>query len=377
MLKGIHLTLLIGPSVPVPAPQPLMDALISVQVTDSSERSGFQISFAVSKSPVFQTLIASGFFDPISTRVVIIATLNALPNVLMDGFITSHELTPSSEPGKSTFTITGEDVSLAMDLNQITMPLPMPDPAKVYTLLAPFAFLGLVPVVIPPIVSPVKSPTTQIEYITKQTPRAFLKALAQKSGYIFTVLPGPLPGSNIAYFGPDMNLPIPQPALSINMDSGSNVESLSFSLNGLAKKIRIYTILDPITKKIPVPLPVPNINALKPPLGLRPAPLIQKTEFADDVSKLDPAAAAQKIIGDAISSASNPPAITSNGSLDVLRYNNVLRSRMLVGVRGAGISYDGMYYVDSVTHNIKPGQYRQSFTLSRDGLISNTPVVLP
>ena len=40
-------------------------------------------------------------------------------------------------------------------------------------------------------------------------------------------------------------------------------------------------------------------------------------------------------------------------------------------------TYDGLYYVNSVTHNIKRGEYKQSFNLSRDGLISNTPVVPP
>jgi hypothetical protein len=48
---------------------------------------------------------------------------------------------------------------------------------------------------------------------------------------------------------------------------------------------------------------------------------------------------------------------------------------MLVGVRGAGIAYDGLYYVNSVTHDIKRGEYKQSFQLSRDGLISLTPRV--
>ena len=32
-------------------------------------------------------------------------------------------------------------------------------------------------------------------------------------------------------------------------------------------------------------------------------------------------------------------------------------------VRGAGAYYDGVYYVKSVTHNIKRGEYKQSFTL--------------
>jgi hypothetical protein len=50
---------------------------------------------------------------------------------------------------------------------------------------------------------------------------------------------------------------------------------------------------------------------------------------------------------------------------------------MMVGVRGAGLAYDGLYYVNSVTHNIKPGQYKQSFSISRDGLVANTPGVPP
>ena len=49
----------------------------------------------------------------------------------------------------------------------------------------------------------------------------------------------------------------------------------------------------------------------------------------------------------------------------------------LVGVRGVGLAYDGLYYVKSVTHSIKPGEYKQSFTLARNGLVSITPVVFP
>jgi hypothetical protein len=30
-----------------------------------------------------------------------------------------------------------------------------------------------------------------------------------------------------------------------------------------------------------------------------------------------------------------------------------------------------------VTHNIKRGEYKQSFTLGRDGMISLTPMVMP
>jgi hypothetical protein len=50
---------------------------------------------------------------------------------------------------------------------------------------------------------------------------------------------------------------------------------------------------------------------------------------------------------------------------------------MVVGVRGAGQAYDGHYYVNSVTHSIKRGEYKQRFQLSRDGLNSNTSTVSP
>src|SRR5215510_11844812 len=115
MLKGIHLTLMIGPAVPIPAPQSVMDALSSVQVTSSKDRSGFQLTFMVGKdSPLLKTMLPAGYFDPIITRVVIIVTLGGLPNVLMDGMITRQEVAPSNDPGQSTLTVTGEDLSVVM-----------------------------------------------------------------------------------------------------------------------------------------------------------------------------------------------------------------------------------------------------------------------
>jgi hypothetical protein len=75
MLQGIHLTLLIGPAVPVPVPQAVMDAITSVQVTSSKDTSGFQLVFAISKnSMLLTTLLPTGYFDPISTRVIVIVT---------------------------------------------------------------------------------------------------------------------------------------------------------------------------------------------------------------------------------------------------------------------------------------------------------------
>jgi hypothetical protein len=70
-------------------------------------------------------------------------------------------------------------------------------------------------------------------------------------------------------------------------------------------------------------------------------------------------------------------AVKGSGSLDVTRYGRILKARSLVGVRGAGTAFDGLYYVRSVTHKIKRGEYKQSFTLERNGLVSTLPKVTP
>ena len=122
-----------------------------------------------------------------------------------------------------------------------------------------------------------------------------------------------------------------------------------------------------------MPIPVPNINAFKPPLGLRPTPP-SRIDFSTTTAKLAPDEAARQILGFLLNK-DNSAAVTGSGALDVMRYGHVLQARMLVGVRGAGLAYDGLYYVDSVSHDLKKGSYKQNFTLSRDGMISNVPRV--
>ena len=373
MAGSIQLSLMIGPGVPTPALADVTNALESVQVTSSTGNSGFQLTFKMGKNSILQTtLLPAGYFDPIITRVIIIATVNGLPSVLMDGVVTRQELAPSNDVGKSTLTVTGEDLSRMMDLVEMPfMRYPGMDMvARVYAILAKYAVLGIVPVAvptIPDILNPMEKIPTQTG-----TDLTYIRQMASKSGYVFYVEPGPAPGSSIAYFGPDIRIPAPQPALNINMDAQTNVESLSFSLDGTAKKIVVVTIMDPVTKKIPITIPLPNINILRPPLGARPV-VPSKLEFAEGMADLDPAEAINETLGMLMNT---NDAVTGSGSLDVLRYGRVLRSRMLVGVRGAGLAYDGLYYVNSVTHNIKHGEYKQNFSISRDGLISNTPAVM-
>jgi len=374
VISKLQLTLLIGPVVTVPAPAEVVDAFQSAQITvTAGQRTGFQMTFAVSRTSLLTTtLIPAGYFDP-GIRVILVVTVNGVPTPVIDGLITRQEVGISDNIGQSVLTVTGEDVSVAMDLIKwqgIPMP-PSPAAGRVAMIIAFYAMFGMIPLVIPELFPSIPLPTDRIE-MQQGTHLEYINKLAQDNGYVFYVDPGPVPGTNTAYWGPEIRIGVPQPALNVDFDSGSNVTSLNFSYDGLARSTYITTIQEQISK-LPIPIPIPDIDPLKPPLAIKPAPAL-RVDLTDDTAKLNPIEALGRSVARASASAD---AVTGQGQLDVARYGHVLKARSLVGVRGAGTAYDGLYYVKSVTHNIKRGEYTQSFTLARNGLISITPKVVP
>jgi hypothetical protein len=204
----------------------------------------------------------------------------------------------------------------------------------------------------------------------KGTDLEYVQLLAKEAGYVFYVEPGPAPGTNIAYFGPEIKVGVPQPALNIDMDAHTNVESLSFTFDSTKGVLPIVFLQNQATRA-PIPIPIPNINPLQPPLGLLPTP-ISNIKVLRDTAKLNPMQAISRGLAEA---GKSQDALSADGSLDVLRYGRLLKSRQLVGVRGAGFPYDGLYFVQSVSSTIKSGEFKQNFNLTRNGLVSITPRV--
>src|SRR5262245_13548321 len=110
---------MIGPGVPIPVPQEVLDALTSVQVISESgeTQSGFELSFTLStKSPLHTLfLLAGGETAFPIVRVLIIATMNGVPLVLMDGVMTNHDVSPGQDPSQSVYTIKGKDLTALLD----------------------------------------------------------------------------------------------------------------------------------------------------------------------------------------------------------------------------------------------------------------------
>lgn len=375
MPRSLQLQLLIGKVIPMPAPAPLIDALDSVQVTTGvGQQGGFQLTFAVSKpSIITQALLPSGALDP-ETRVILMAIVGGMPHVLIDGIVTRQEMSPSNDPAGSRLTLSGEDLTSLFDMVTERMKLiPGPDNVQVMTLCAKprYAVYGIVPFALPPVFPKVNT-SLDTAPVQSGTDLQYIQGLAYNCGYTFFIQSGPLPGMNVAYFGPEARFGLIQPALTMNMGAATNVDSMSFSYDGLSRTQYIVTIVEPTTK-FPIGIPVPDVGLLKPPLAARPAMTLRKKPLPD-TSKLKFSDALMRGLS---RTAEASDAISGQGQLDVLRYGQVLKPRHLVGVRGAGLAYDGIYFVKSVTHTIKRGEYKQSFSLARDGLVSLTPAVIP
>lgn len=371
-IKNVQLTLLIGPVVPIPAPRPVVEALDSVEVTTSAgSRSGFKLAFMLSnRSPLHTVFLIAANAQPLALRVILVATVNGTPNVLADGVITRQEISPAGG-GMSTLSIIGEDLTTVMDRQEFSgIPYPaMPAEARVALILAKYAMFGIIPLIVPSVFQDIPIPTDRIPS-HEGTDLAYINRLAEEVGHTFYIDPGPVPGTNTAYWGPEIKVGVPQPALNTDMDAYTNVESLSFNVRHDEAELPVVFVQEPISKAS-IPIPIPNVNPLQPPLGIAP-PFPTKITFMKDTAKLSPIAALAR--GVAAASRSSD-IVEGQGSLDVLRYGRLLKARQLVGVRGAGMAFDGLYYVKSVTSSLKQGEFKQKFSLTRNALVSVTPVV--
>jgi hypothetical protein len=374
MPEPVRLQLLIGPGIPVPVPRSVLDAVQEVKVESSSgeTQSGFEITFRISNRSPLQTLflLTGGSSIPI-LRVVVAVTFAGETTVLIDGVMTHHELQTDTGP-VSTLVVKGKDTTALMDVVPLDgVPYPaMPPALRVLIALAKYAAIGIVPLVIPSVVEDVPIP---IERIPRHqgTDLGYIKALAHEVGYVFYIDPGPVPGVSKAYWGPEIRVGAPQPALNLSLDGPhGNVRSLTFRFDKEQKELPVVTIQEPITKA-PIPIPIPDVSPLNPPLGIVP-PLPPRITFLKDTAKMNPLLATMRGLAYA---GQHSDSVFGTGSLDVYRYGHVLKARQLVGVRGAGEAFDGLHYVSSVSSSLRRGEFTQSFSLARNALLSTLPAV--
>ncbi len=370
-LLGINLTVLIGKGVPSPAPRFLVEEIDSVEVTQSDDgTSGFQIVFrlgrAGNKDVADYRMIKNPLLQ-VFNRVILIVTVGAKAQVLMDGIITNQQFSPSLRPGDSTFTITGEDISIMMDLEEKSESYIAQDEATIArVIIAKYAKYGLKPNVINP---PLKDRPTRNNWIPLKPPNKtdfkYLQMIGERYGFVFYVTPGPVALTNTAYWGPPKQDSRPQNPLTVNMGSFSNVESINLQNNGLSAIEVEGKVQDRKTNKIQK---VSKSRSERRRLASKPALSSQSARRSKQFRHTGANTAEANAYAQGLVDSSVDDVVTITGTIDIVRYGTPLVLRRLVILRGVGNTYDGLYYVKNVTHKLRQGSYKQDFTLTREGL---------
>ena len=328
--QAIRVVLWLGKGLPRTAPPRFTEALTRIEVTNDAERGdGFQLSFSLAKEAAQDfNLLKSDLVD-VWSRVILGVVIGSQSEVLIDGLITRREVGASSEPGMSTLTVTGRDVSVGLDLEEKNEKYAgQPDSVIARRLLAGYAEYGLVA-----LVTDTKHAPLEQERVPRQheTDLAFVRRLAERNGFVFYIEPQSF-GVNRAHWGPEDRFGVPQPALTLNMGPATNIKELSFSEDGLAPLEVEGSILDARTKKIS---PVYTGVSLRASLSASPREARRKQILRQIAHKKRALATTAATAAASLA----PEAVTGEGEIDALRYGRVLRARRLVGVRGAGVLF--------------------------------------
>src|SRR5262249_45718957 len=145
-----------------------------------------------------------------------------------------------------------------------------------------YAAFGFIPLVIPRLLPDVDNPLDRIPR-HQGTDLEYLEQLAEEAGYVFHLEPGPAPLTNTAYWGPEIKVGVPQPALTM-ADTETNVDGLQFAFTNDRQVLPVVMVHNQLTR-IPIPVPIPDVSLINPPLGAV-TPIPRQVRILKDTARL-------------------------------------------------------------------------------------------
>jgi len=378
-LLGVRMNILLGDPIPLPLPVEALSGLSELEIMLSAkEPSGFKLVLQAGRTGPIDFLGPELLLDPRfkkGARVIVTMIFDIKPTVIFDGLIEKRVYRPGSEPGRGTLTLLGKDLTseLAREVKQVEHTA-MDETMIATKIAASYAKFGMIPMIIPP---KVIDPPIPLDRTPQQncSDWAYLKTMAKRHGYETYIDPGPAPGVNTLYWGPPVKPGVDQKALSVNMGPGSDAYDVEVWENGDEYTEVEGQVFDRQTGQM---VPIYAFMPSQTPLGLKPEALGQigkgrKEPLIDSgLSAMQAFARAQARVDQSVENA-----FKITGTIDSTSYNDVLKARDRVKVRGIGAEHNGAYKVASVRHLIRPGSYQQQFTLTRSEAYAMLPVALP
>lgn len=374
---NVRLELKIGDKVTRPVPAHVVAAIESLEIRQGDDGpSSWQIVFKIGRISREDVSDFSLFRDEtikLFNRIVMILHLYSEKKVLMDGLITQIQMQPSDEPGASRLTVSGEDIGVHMDFKEKQRSFSDKTLREVIEEIVNeyfFWFEGNIDfsAADPIILDSRPDPALNQD----KTDRSFLAEQASSNGYVFFIRPTDIPEKNKVYWGKRLRMSGQNQSkpLSCQFGAFSNVESISFSYGGMQAFAMSGEVLERDGQTTFIKS---NTLTLDPALAQDTKSAIRKTKLLRSTNDMSVGQAKAALQAEIDSAAVN--IVTASGTLDTSRYGAVLEAGVIVAVRGVGYTFNGNYYVKSVTHSIKPGSYKQQFTLEREGVGSTIKTV--
>lgn len=379
-ILGIRATLLLGKAgVVLPAPLHAMEAIEEIEVRQSMNKdSGFKITLQAGREGPLGALgppFVDDFRFQRGARVVVAVWNGIKPTPIFDGVITKTQYLPGTGENEGKYLMLGRDLTYLMDRTEKRVQHPaLTENLVIMALSAEYAPYGITPVPLPP---QVMSPKTPVEGTPQQTGTdlKYMMKLAKRHGYKLFIDPGPALGFSQLYFGPVPRPGIPQKPISVNLGPMSDAYDVTVQHNGEALTAARAKVHDRTTGQV-TPLEI-SMSTNTPMTALSEA----LTQLGSTKTKeLETSGEnAVEILARLIATVNEPSerVVEVTGTIDNTRYNAVLKPYYAVDIRGLGMIYNGTYTVAEVRHILKPGEYRQTFTLHRDGLYPIVPAVAP
>lgn len=290
-------------------------------------------------------------------RITVLAAFPKQTEVVFDGYISHVNARTNAQAANMTVEICAVDASYHMNQEEKTRIWR----GKTYEAIAgeifdEYSFKKF-------IADPPQSGDPPLQVAQRCTDHRFLRELARRRGYQFFVL-----GAN-AYFRPADLTTQPQKLIAIKFGDQTNCDDLEFESDGTAPTLASVAYFDALEGEARTDM---QTESGLPPLGTQllsalrgQADMPQSTRIARGLGFSSPGQVAEYAAG---MLRRNGWWVSARGSINGLRYGQVLRSRKLVTVKGAGPNFNGNYYVRRVQHSLTARTYAMQFELARNAL---------
>lgn len=359
-----------GAATPQAVTREFIDAIQSVSVRQlDNGTSTFQLVLDANQpeKDVADFPVIAGTEVAPGNRFKIAVEIGSSQRGLIDGVVVHHELNYDSSSGMFSFSVIGEDLSFYMRQEEKAAEWPGRSSAQIAReIIGNYSQFGLSS----KIVTPSNDVTPTVEQWVRQqnsTDLSFLRALGRQFGYIFTIQPGKtLDAQTTGYWGPPPRDGTPLPTLAVEMGSSSNVMALDFAYDAAAAEV--YAGGSRVDADTFASSTVKSASAFAlaqfATSGSLSSPLLRTRRFVEPNLSGTLAGA----YADALAQTSSRSALRVRAVVDGAIYTTAVTPCSVIGLRGAGKTFDGSYYVERVDHMFSRGAYSQAIVLTREGV---------